>query len=463
MKAACLLTLGLGCSLLAEDAPRAKPESKTPEPQPAAGIYDANPQHLWNRLHTAFYQREVETIDQQKVVPMGPEILDPPLGIHPRYLLDEKPFAASNAILDEFLVASAEIAAAGPLKRALLQRDLWAVFDLLQAEVDSGLRNFGDTPPWAAEHQERRAILSRKLARAITALALPRTQLEALPHTYALAVQSGSLAVAPASQERADYLPRDLFAEKSPWLEATPAKPFLHTMIVGRSVFRIFFRPPDEPDGAAKFAKWVQEFRRVQALGEDPSDAKWQPLEMGTPLGSRFLLLREMVSIDDRGNLVPTHVVESVQVRVFREAPPRPPGAAADDLDLAAGNQLFEEFELDRRQLLRGEAGGLKPTPKGAPRLMGYTGLGSLAVNRQGLAMMPDPFPRNCFVCHVRFEAEKGELRAPRLGSLGRASKLSPPPWDDTAAQTTLRWKSEQYDFRRLLEMAKREEQRSGK
>ena len=458
MRLCLLVSLVLGLRLLgvepsAQDARESRKDTE----------YADDPQHRWNRLHAAFYQREVETIDEQQRFPMGPDILDPPLGIHPRFLLEEEPFQQCNAVLDEFLAAHGEKDFAAPLKRVLLQRDLWAVFDVLQTEEDEGLRNFGDTPPpFTPAQQERRAILSRKVARVIAALALPRAPLETLPQTYALAVKSGTFRATLAEQAPADYLPADLFAEKSPWLEAAPGGDVsLHTHVVsGRSVFRIFYRPPVDAPGAAKFADWVQQQRQVRAEPEDPSGRKWEALTQSLPVGSQFLLLREVVAVDDQWQLVPTRIVESVQVRVYRAAPgpeagPKEGADGGAAYHAAAACQLFEEFELDRRRLFRGESGGLKATPAGARRHMGYTALGRLAVNRQGRALTPDAFPRNCFVCHVA-----GEQRAPGpkvpviIGSLGQAIGLLPSPWDDTSARVTLQWKAKQKNFQRLREIA---------
>src|SRR5947208_2747900 len=100
MRSSFLLSLALGLPLLAaEPAPLAPGPGEKREDT----AYDNDPQHLWNRLHATFYQRDVETIYESKLFPVGPEILDPPLGIHPRSLLDDEPFTRSNAVLDEFL------------------------------------------------------------------------------------------------------------------------------------------------------------------------------------------------------------------------------------------------------------------------------------------------------------------------------------------------------------------------
>lgn len=459
VKAWCLIGLVLAARLPAGADPIQAPVDKVLSGTAGDSIYDPHPQHLWNRLHAAFYRREVETTAKNQRLSLGPGVLDPPLGVHPRYLLDDGPFAKCDAVLDEFLTAHGEKDFADPLKRALLQRDLWAVFDLLQTEKESTERNFGEVSPAVTPaHLEHRATLSGKVARVIASLALSKAQLEGLPDTYAQALKAGCFpgeAAIAADQTKADYLPADLFAANSPWLEATSADdPLQHTLAVdGRSVFRVFYRPPVDPDGAAKFAAWVIERSKFKPAADlDPSAPEWEALRRGIPLGTQFLLLREMVGIDAEWNLVPTRIVESVQVRVYRHTPPVP----ADDLTafVALSSQLYEEFELDRQALFRGEAGGLKAIPGGAPRLFGYTGLGRLAVNQEGRAQEPTHFPSNCVACHLnpRFSPQ-GEDSPMMFPSLYQAGQLSPPPRDPATLTRTLRWKAEQESFRRLREL----------
>lgn len=465
VKAWCLIGLALAARL-----PAATDSVQDPAAEAAGdSLYSPDPQHLWNRLHAAFYQREVETTAKGQRLSLGPDVLDPPLGVHPRYLLDDPPFAKCDAVLDEFLAAHGEKNFTDPLTRALLQRDLWAVFDLLQTERETTERNFGEISPAVTPvHREHRATLSRKVARVIAALALSRAELEGLPDTYAQAVKAGAFpgdAAVTAGQSKADYLPADLFAENSPWIEVTGGEGLLqHTVAVdGRSVFRVFYRPPVAPEGAAKFAAWVIERRKFKPAGDlDPLAPEWEALRQSIPLGTQFLLLREMIEIDEQWNLVPTRIVESVQVRVYRPSPPVP-AAEADRPDtpadngaalLALSSQLYEEFELDRRSLFRGERGGLKATPGNAPRLMGYTALGRLAVNQEGRALEPAPFAFNCLVCHLDPRSSPAKEHPPMFfPSLYQATQLRPFPWDSTATNRTLRWKAEHESFRRLREL----------
>src|ERR1022692_4703967 len=87
----------------------------------AVAFYDPNPAHIWNRLHATFFIRE----DLEPV----PDALDPPLWYHTQCLLAEPSHQRAVRILDEFLQTHAENLIQDPVKRAVLQRDLWAVFD----------------------------------------------------------------------------------------------------------------------------------------------------------------------------------------------------------------------------------------------------------------------------------------------------------------------------------------------
>src|SRR5262249_22255296 len=156
------------------DPPRAQP---APAAGPAkAAIYDPNPQHLWNRLYAALY---VRTTPDGKTY--GEDELDPLLWPSSKYLLTEPRHQRAIALLDEFHTKNGEKLIPDPLKRALLQRDLWAIFDWL-ADPDAEYQR--ETGTLMAERRK----LQVRLARVIRRLALPADQLQALPDNYAAAV-----------------------------------------------------------------------------------------------------------------------------------------------------------------------------------------------------------------------------------------------------------------------------------
>src|SRR5207249_8395574 len=68
------------------------------------------------------------------------------------------------------------------------------------------------------------------------------------------------------------------------------------------------------------------------------------------PSGMKFLLLREMISLDENGQMVPTHVVESVQFRT-----------RSHTNRSGVERSLGREVELSRALLFQGQQGGLRP------------------------------------------------------------------------------------------------------
>lgn len=436
----------------------------------ADGPFDPDRAHPWNRLFTAFFVREMDYPEgfrsnkSPKNTPpwLGPEVLDPPLGLHPKFLLDDEPYAKCNAALDEFLNKKADGMIRDPLKRAILQRDLWAVFDLLQRKGEDFMRNFGENPkPYTPVQQEHRAILAGKIARVMASLALSREQLEALPDTYRAAVNSGVFPRSVANQAAADYLPPNLFDPDGPWVELSDKSPsspsgfapFQHTSIVeGRSVFRVFFGPPPDADGAKRLSKWLTAVSDAAKLpsGDDRThrrrNEQVDAALAQVPVGTHFLLLRQMICIDDKKEIVPVRVVESVQLRVYRTPHARE----------ALQSQLFEEFEMNRALLFSNRQGGLRATPGGEPHPFGYVALGRLATDENGRTMAFSPFPENCLACHVqtedRHQVKPADIQ-PQILSLGRLLISLTKPAESKVAAHTARWKSEQPGFKRLTEL----------
>lgn len=136
-------------------------------PPVAATIFNPNPAHLWNRLHRAIYMR-IETDGTE----YGEGRLDPLLWRGTKRLRVGPSHQEFIQMLDELIAGGRDALDRSPLKRALLQRDLWAVFD------------------WVSRYDARQKPLLVRLARAIELLALSEDELRALPDNYAAAVNS---------------------------------------------------------------------------------------------------------------------------------------------------------------------------------------------------------------------------------------------------------------------------------
>ena len=181
----------------------------TAAPAAPPGVYHADPNHLWNRLHDALFVR-VDGSGQE----YGRDRFEPLLWRGSRHLLGGDSHLRLHSVLAEFNRGGAALVQ-DPLERAMLQRDLWLVFSWLEYSHDDFYGFPGSKATWRAGQES----LRQPLARAIASLAVTPRQLASLPDNYAAAVASHAFA------ERLDprqpgrpYLPPDLFAADGPWI-----------------------------------------------------------------------------------------------------------------------------------------------------------------------------------------------------------------------------------------------------
>ena len=202
----CLLLLVVGLFIFvmshkpanASHDPLSSPNSDIASNSSAWTLYDRDPNHLWNRLYRALYQRV--TTDGKEY---GYDELDPLLWWQTKYLLTNPANRQAVTVLDEFLSTHGERAINDPLKRAILQRDLWAIFDWTTQSQDSSPEKLN---------------LQNKLARVIRRLALSPEDISRLSNTYKRATESKAFAPAYDSNKREQcFLPPNLFDSKGPW------------------------------------------------------------------------------------------------------------------------------------------------------------------------------------------------------------------------------------------------------
>src|SRR6266513_1948127 len=151
-------------------------------PSVSVAIYDENPSHIWNRLYEALWVREDP---QTKANRYGEDSLDPMLWRQSEHLLSQPSHGVALRVLDEFLRTHAEKLIQEPLKRAVLQRDLWAVFDWSVQQS-----SWKEQPGYGDEKRD----LQTRLAEVVSRLALTQEQIKSLPDNYAQAVASGAFA-----------------------------------------------------------------------------------------------------------------------------------------------------------------------------------------------------------------------------------------------------------------------------
>jgi hypothetical protein len=150
----------------------------------------------------------------------------------------------------------------------------------------------------------------RLLAGAIRALALTRTEIEALPDNYAAGAQAGEL---PA-----------LFSRESGWMEVRSFHERMHeSAAMNRRVTRVFVKSAERPQSEASFLEGLSQ-------GHGQSDS----------VGAAALVIQVLLIAAD-GAVLPSPITYEVQI----------PTAASDSAASSAGRPILQ-YELSRQRLL---------------------------------------------------------------------------------------------------------------
>jgi hypothetical protein len=353
-------------------------------------LFDSDPKHPWNRLHRHLYARTMQdgkTYDHESL-----ETLFLPTS---KFLVSGPSHREVLALLDEFLKDRADRRIKDPLKRALLQRDLWAVFTTTSGWVHQQVRinqkgrvtttdrhqDVGDT---ALPFPAQRRALQKRLVQALRRLALRAEEIAALPDNLTAAVRSGAFPRAyDPNHPRRPFLPPDLLAGDGSWVVVTnptrepngaPAAPAHAAFTKGRSLFLVLLRLPQGRKATETYLKTLQN----GALSQFPE-------------GTQTALVRRTLLIDSTGQLRVAPLTENVQLRVFRK--------------LDEGDAF--EFTLRRSDLIAGRHGGLRPVRADETSYFDFqTRSGDVFEMKK-----PPPAPvilKNCVGCHGRVEAKGG-------------------------------------------------------
>jgi hypothetical protein len=393
-------------------------------------LYDPDPNHVWNRLYRSLFGRTGN--DGREY---GYDELDPLLWSNTKYLLTKPSNQQAVAVLDEFLSSHAERKIRDPLKRAILQRDLWAVFD------------------WAAGQPtdtREKLDLQIKLAQVMKRLALSPDEIATLPTTYQQAVTSKTFATAydPNLREQ-PFLPPDLFDPKGGWVclgsrERLPVASAHVAGFAGRSTFLVFMRLPEGRDATLKYLQKLSEiptltFRvdhtefKTKLWIPDPGarlSVRGNPNLPQFPAGTQLALVREAVVIDSQGNFRPTNIIESLQIRVHRMVSSEIPQTFFSGANEARTQMDTFEFKLSRPRLFADERGGLRPV---AAEEREFSFFQSHGIDWESKVALT-----SCSSCHV----------APGIYSIrSRGGDVVPASDLSHEANETKRWKSRQTDW----------------
>lgn len=280
-------------------------------------VYDPDRNHLWNQLFRALFRRIAGDGKEY-----GTDALDPLLWRDTGHLLSASSHFEAITLLDQFLSMPPDQQIRDPVRRAMLQRDLWAIFDWLTVRSDT--------------YPEERQALKTRLASAIRALAPTKDEVDLLPDNYQTAVSSERF---PASHSGCylspAFLPPSLPDASDGWISlGRDGGPIAISHVqdphfVGRSAFLVYVRVPGGREVTLRFVEQMTE-----GAAHD------------LPVGTEVALVRRMLLIDDHGEIVDTPIVEQVELRRFYFSLP--------------GSQDFYKFALDREALFAGESGGLR-------------------------------------------------------------------------------------------------------
>jgi hypothetical protein len=473
-------------------------------------LYDSNPEHLWNRLFAVFYIRPSE-LPSRPEYPQDSTKLDewdrklrvgklPPGPVvkrfeggdaksllawpRTRYYSEPGTFARTEPLLDEFHATSGERLIDDPLKRAFLQRDLWAAFDHL---VGQSIARYGDgdlirrgalnrdvyghepdeVPFDNPQAIQRRGILCRKLAVIIQRLAQPRSVIQALPDNYAAAVRSGHFTSQHNFDCQSNYLPPGLLTCPDEWVEIdTSSESLPHFKEEGqidyvawanrgRSYYRVFWRFPGGRRAVEDYLKYIREEGVDWEKTARQGHIALKPDVRQIPVGTEAAIVQFMIVLDDRLVPVPTQIVESLRVSVYKNVDGTPDPETNTGLGLIA-----RVYGAQRRLLFDNlKRGGLARVPDNAPTyqvlLSGHEDWGHFG--RQQSVV------QTCVHCHMHWKETRGVFSLSSIFSFvpdgGMPGIVIPMGYGDIVplprAQRIARWKQRQEDYLRLVEYAR--------
>jgi hypothetical protein len=395
----------LGCNAeRAPDAAAAAPQAEQPkrggERRPTESsdvtLYDPDPKHLWNRLHQALHVRLTDLGNSEKEQPLLPgdqscHALELDAFLWPNrstYLRFGQPHKTALAVLDEFLAKDGERLVREPVKRALLQRDLWAVFDW--------------TRSWHTDRPGRN--LRVRLAKVMQRVALSPAEIKALPDNFA--------AVA-ATKKVADF-PADLWDTQGPWVligddnkNTTGARtltPVHESFFGGRSAFLVLVQAGASRDQTIRFVR--------------------QSNDKGQSSPTQVALVRRMLLIDKEGRIRLTPITETVQMQ---------------------GGTDEREFKLERKDFLAGKTKQsirrVTEDDRERPEIvfMGYNA-----------GDLPTPILKSCFHCHQGGDMNsRTQSFSARVGPMRARPRLIESTLDDEVAKSLL-WKWDQFMWGKL-------------
>ena len=313
-------------------------------------IYDDDPENIWNQVFRLFFIRNSASDGTL----YGFDELDPLLWPKSDYFLPGgADYKLAHLTLEQFLKKYDPERPISHVKRALMQRDLWAVYDWVAKNGDA--------------HPRESHKLKILIARAIAALALSREQIENLPDNYgdtwaALATHESRSSFDSGDPNEVD-LPYDLTSPDGEWValwndyEVANVTPVHASHFSARSQFWVLIRLPEGREATLEYLNQLKNPWGIQKRSELRKASAFRPKLAQFPVNTEVALVRQMVLIDDQGELVPSPLIEMVQLRRFLTDP--------SDRKAEGPRSTFIEFRMSHQQLGMGTGPGLVRVPEG--------------------------------------------------------------------------------------------------
>jgi hypothetical protein len=343
----------------------------------------------------------------------GLDDLDPALWWGSSYFLISPRYDEIESMLAE--LDARNMIPRDPLRRAMLQRDLWAIFDQL---VQIGWRQWPNPMPLDPSPElriSRVRHLSCAVARALARIALSASEIDSLPNNLQDAMSSRAWPAWVADEASLEpFLPTDLLDPNGDWVELRTidlesVTPRHDEEFACRSVCAVLMRLPsgrastldylrrlrEFPDPLIRHAMSKYELEHPTLEGESTA-LYFNPNLPQFPVGTALALIRKMLLFDSDGRLHVSNVVESVQIRRYRRIDANESLASS----LVPGrDQHTVEFVLDRDPFIRGEHGGLRAVAQDEKRFRSFmsAGIGDPVTNVPGHKEL---VLQGCMGCH---------------------------------------------------------------
>ncbi|MDC0201478.1 hypothetical protein OAK04_03685, partial [Verrucomicrobia bacterium] len=274
------------------------------------------------------------------------------------FLLNGATHSKAIALLDEFIIGKGHLLISDPLKRAVLQHDLWSIFDWT-ANYDKALP-FGGTSNSLSNSKElnkSRKSLRSRLSRAIDLLALNEAEALTLIDNYSMAVNSKPyLKILNAKGTEEPFLPSGLLTDKGDWVCVRgalqgPSAPVHMRYYGGRSPFLVFLKIPGGRSETFKYLNLLNQTTSAKVF-RDTDIAELPQF----PKGTSVALVRKMSVITKSGDILVSPLVQTVQMRIYNQV--------GENIKDHNSSQTVYKFALNRKDLFASINGGLRPVQK---------------------------------------------------------------------------------------------------